>query len=666
MGSSLRWSKRLGGLLLAAACAAAAPARGAPPGQWALLIGVKKTADGRFRELDFSLDDVRLLRRTLEERAGIPPDNILEIGDDAENKPTLDTLKKKLPEFLGRPKEGDRVIVFFSGHGYRPKDRTYLVPRDFRLADPDATGLPIAEVRKALQACKASVKFLILDCCHAGSEKSVAESNPSSEAVAKALDAEQVPGCVVLASCRANETSKEWERRQHGAFTYWLCRALEGGADVDGDGRIGIDAVNRYVYERVTETARTFFRTPQTPALLGTLEGTQVVLSLRPEAPESLCRRLAEHLDLEIRRKKLKTVGVLEFTQPLERVQGLAHATLPADLAGDVQKALDGLPGREYKVLDFEAFRKSVKGVQVVDLGNEEAMAGLKKTTPELDGVIHGLLEPSGKNMRLECKLWGVPGGKRLANPSGVLYLNEDLLAGLGASFCNADRPPGGPYKPEVVDFVRRRAREANPLLGGGRDFDIEVWTTHPKREKKVLEAQNLPKEEGERRFFHNQMVMKVRKGEEFEIRVRNRRKDRVAMTLLVDGINTLGQKRERLGQAWSWVLNPAEGDYVFDGWYKPPRQIDDVKAGQTAEFGMRRFAVADAADSVAGRQGFTDSLGLITVAFYAEVPPGGRDLGIGQGHKEEKRELRMTEFKLGRLLCAVNIRYVEDRGADK
>ena len=46
-----------------------------------------------------------------------------------------------------------------------------------------------------------------------------------------------------------------------------------------------------------------------------------------------------------------------------------------------------------------------------------------------------------------------------------------------------------------------------------------------------------------------------MRSGEWFEIRVENHWKQRVSMTLLVDGLNSLGQRRERLGEGWSWVL---------------------------------------------------------------------------------------------------------------
>src|SRR5205809_942368 len=87
----------------------------------------------------------------------------------------------------------------------------------------ERAGLPPAELRKALKDCPARLKFLVLDCCHAGSDRAADEAGLEAERLARAVGVKEVPGCVVLASCRADEKSWEWPARGHGAFTYWLC-----------------------------------------------------------------------------------------------------------------------------------------------------------------------------------------------------------------------------------------------------------------------------------------------------------------------------------------------------------------------------------------------------------------------------------------------------------
>jgi hypothetical protein len=60
-------------------------------------------------------------------------------------------------------------------------------------------------------------------------------------------------------------------------------------------------------------------------------------------------------------------------------------------------------------------------------------------------------------------------------------------------------------------------------------------------------------------------LAVGARPDELYEIRVWNKSRNRVAMQLLVDGLNTLGQtrldQRERLGLGAAWVLEPARED---------------------------------------------------------------------------------------------------------
>ena len=145
------------------------------------------------------------------------------------------------------------MVVYFSGHGLQEGGRSALALADTHDA---SDALPIAELRSDLAACRAAVKFLILDACHSGGAEGPAIHEPSSENLAKEIVRERLPGAVVLASSRGDQSSWEWNDRKHGVFSYWLARALEGGADTNGDGRLTVDEVYNYTYERVTSTAR--------------------------------------------------------------------------------------------------------------------------------------------------------------------------------------------------------------------------------------------------------------------------------------------------------------------------------------------------------------------------------------------------------------------------
>ena len=480
-------------VLFVPSAAAQQPAR-----QWAVLIGVQKHEVKRYNNLEFTLNDVVALRKVLTERAGLGADDILQLADkDADGKenkerwPTLANLRRQVPAFLKKVGKGDRVLIYFSGHGVAWKDHTYLVPRDYRAADPSGTGLPISELRRALMDCPARVKFLILDCCHAGAGKA-AEGTLSSEAIAKAATRGSNRAFAVLASCREDQGSYEWPQRKQGVFTWWLCRALEGAA-TSGDGQVTLDAVNTYVHERVSQTAEKILDQEQNPVRLGKVEGGPVLLALRPERPDSLCRRLAEHLDLEVRYRKLKKVGVLEFLQPLGKVEGLGSSNLPAWCAERVRLALKELAGTDYAVLDSKSMGKAAKGVGVEVVGNPMAMRRLGALARGLDGAVIGAVQRRGATLQVRCELVAIKDGSSLVAPSGMIPLSEHLLGDSGTSFDNRHRPAGSPFDDRVLEHVDEESTEGSPLQKEKFPFRVEVLSVQA-REGETITAKTKPR----------------------------------------------------------------------------------------------------------------------------------------------------------------------------
>ena len=141
--------------------------------QWAILIGVEKYQ--RASPLRFTANDAVQIAHTLQARGGFDPDGILQITDDAPDlalRPEKANLLRLLPLWLEKAGPNDKVIVYFSGHGFRDSQgKAYLAPSDVDPADPAATGIPIEWLRSQIAACRATFKLLILNACHAGSEK---------------------------------------------------------------------------------------------------------------------------------------------------------------------------------------------------------------------------------------------------------------------------------------------------------------------------------------------------------------------------------------------------------------------------------------------------------------------------------------------------------------
>ncbi len=188
--------------------------------------------------------------------------------------------------------------------------------------------------------------------------------------------------------------------------------------------------------------------------------------------------------------------------------------------------------------------------------------------------------------------------------------------------------------------------------------------------------------------FRGNDYFVPLHKGETYEIWVENLTGRRRLMRLLVDGLNTNLEKENpitfadpeadkglateiigkhvNLNDARAWILDPntprqrrhrRPGLFAIRGFV--------TKTGQQGK--MAQFTVVDADRSLAARQQFTDQIGLITAAFYAEEvaprammaagPGAGAGTGAGRIIEENLEEVRAN---VGQLLSVVNIRYYD------
>ena len=616
----------------------------------AVLIAVREQDDPAVKPLRYTPNDAARLKQVLVERGGADPSDILELTDAAppDRRPTLANLRREVPKFLRAAGPADTVIVFFGGHGLLKNGQAYLVPKDFDTLDMAATALPAADLKAALRACPAKVKLLVADACHAG-------GGAGGEAVAAALGVADATGVVFLGGCKAAEQGLEWKEIEHGVFTYWLARGLGGAADGNADGVVTADELYDFTHARVSRTAKVHAGRSQTPvrAISTDVSGVTPVLKLRPQTPDAVCRELAEDLHVEMmddrkaaevgRRAGPGSVGVVpEFLVATGPDDRLGRATLPGFCARAVRDRLAVLAGAAYRVAGPDALRAAAGALPTPASAATPTGAGAVGKSGGVDVVVTGLLRRRGAGVTVQCEM--VRAGELLASPARVLPLTEDLLGDSGFSFDNRKRPEGGPGDLPVLTHAAR-ASQQHPLAARDFPFKLEVVAVGELRGGKV---DRLPKPRVKELVADGrEMAVGVRDGEVIAVRVTNGFADTVGMSLLVDGINTIDQGRELIGRGPMWVLKPRPEPYVVNGWSFPGKRE------------VRPFVLTDVGKSVAGRQTFKESLGLITAAFYA---PFGKGLAVGEG-PAERREFRAAEFQAGRLLGVINLRYVDEKG---
>jgi tetratricopeptide (TPR) repeat protein len=226
----------------------------APPRSYALIVGIAKYQNLTEKQnLQFSERDAESMYSILisPEGGAFPAQNVHRlIGAKA----TLANIKQELEEWLpSKTKDGDRVLVYFAGHGFVVDGHAYLAPYDIQTTNVAATAYPMQKLSEVVGSkVQGKWKVLITDACHSGAigSEGGAALNRGLVSVDKSI--------FVLSASRDREQSFEspdWGGG-HGIFTYYVERGLSGAADDDQNGIVTADELADYVRRNVREASQ--------------------------------------------------------------------------------------------------------------------------------------------------------------------------------------------------------------------------------------------------------------------------------------------------------------------------------------------------------------------------------------------------------------------------
>ena len=248
--------------------------------RWAILIGINDYHES-LGTLKYSVNDCRRLAEVLTTGDdAFPTDQVLVLADDEvdDRKPSYANIHSWLASWLAQADDDDTVLVFFAGHGREIGGKCYLVPGDATLQTIHVTGIPVSYVQDLLNRCKARQKLLILDACHSGAGRDVSTmAAPMMETLSAGK------GIYTLTSCDLDEVSHDWDEKQQGVFSYYFAEALSGSCPSDDRGRITLEAIYEWTFERVRRWAARH-RCSQNPYRLSQGAGTLVLFSTRRRA----------------------------------------------------------------------------------------------------------------------------------------------------------------------------------------------------------------------------------------------------------------------------------------------------------------------------------------------------------------------------------------------
>lgn len=229
--------------------------------------------------LKFADKDALLFRDFLKTPNGgnTKPENILELIN--ENAKAAD-FNVKAYSWLQRKnlKKGDRLYIYFSGHGdAMNQDLYFFLPYDCAPSKDDHNYLGTGNINmhtvKTLfikpQVNKGVDVILIVDACRTNE---LPGGKEGQESFSNNFIAEEKMGDVMLLSTGAGQVSVESPSigNGHGLFTYYLIDGLAGAADKDSligdsDGKVSLAEIGSYVKNQVRRIARTEYNTVQIP-----------------------------------------------------------------------------------------------------------------------------------------------------------------------------------------------------------------------------------------------------------------------------------------------------------------------------------------------------------------------------------------------------------------
>lgn len=163
------------------------------------------------------------------------------------------------------------IFIFYAGHGLASTDgkELYLLPHDGEPRLLEDTALLRSEIFDTVKSMQPKSVTIFLDACYSGQTREkdmiLADARPISIVP---VESDVPENFTVFSASSGSEISGSLPEADHGLFSYFLMKGLEGDADANNDKKITNGELHSYVRSNVTRQAVRLGR-EQTPQLQG-------------------------------------------------------------------------------------------------------------------------------------------------------------------------------------------------------------------------------------------------------------------------------------------------------------------------------------------------------------------------------------------------------------
>ncbi|TNE46840.1 MAG: hypothetical protein EP344_19960, partial [Bacteroidetes bacterium] len=240
-----------------------------PATTYAVVVGISDYQSPDIPDLRFADKDAEAFVTYLKSPAGGSlPDERLKVLTN--KNATTAQIAAALEWLIEASGEGDRAIIYFSGHG-DVETKTmfmlgYLLTWDSPARTYAAGAFPLSYLQAIVSTLALQNKsevVLITDACRAGK---LAGASAGGAQITNSNLSRQFANEVKILSCQPDEFSIEGEQwgGGRGVFSYHLVDGLYGLADNNGDGQITLFEIGRYLEDRVATEAAPHSQFPMT------------------------------------------------------------------------------------------------------------------------------------------------------------------------------------------------------------------------------------------------------------------------------------------------------------------------------------------------------------------------------------------------------------------
>ena len=304
---------------------------------WAAIIGIDTYQ--AWPKLSYAANDARAVRDLLIKKYNFKPDHVFGLYDkDATRENILSLLGDKLanPDMVKRE---DRVFVFYAGHGATRhlasgRDLGYIIPVDADLSHYEGSAISMSNFQDIAESIPAKHLLFVMDSCYSG--LALTRGGTSAAGMQNYLqEISRRTARQMFTAGGADQQVADTGPNGHSVFTWTLLQALDGRADLNGDGVVTATELSAYVTPAVSALSH------QTPAFgnLPGSEGGDFLFELNHET-EFLSENSAQ-----LGEDAIKANGELEKLKAQIRKEAEQNAELRKQLAAMESKLQQGAAG---------------------------------------------------------------------------------------------------------------------------------------------------------------------------------------------------------------------------------------------------------------------------------------------------------------------------------